>query len=56
MAVHYGSFLKRCFFVLAYEITWSTISQNDWIDANISGGYLDLEPLIVIFTSPVRPR
>ncbi|ROR47842.1 UNVERIFIED_ORG: cell filamentation protein [Providencia alcalifaciens] len=49
-------FLEEMLFVLGYEITWPTISQNDWIDANIAGVYLDLEPLIAIFTSAVQPR
>ncbi len=49
-------FFEEMLFVLGYEITWPTISQNDWIDANISGVYLDLEPLIAIFTSAVQPR
>ena len=49
-------FFEEMLFVLGYEITWPTISQNDWIDANIAGIYLDLEPLIAIFTSAVQPR
>lgn len=49
-------FFEEMLFVLGYEITWPTISQNDWIDTNIAGVYLDLEPLIAIFTSAVQPR
>lgn len=49
-------FFEEMLFVLGYEITWPAISQNDWIDANIAGVYLDLEPLIAIFTSAVQPR
>lgn len=49
-------FFEEMLFVLGYEITWPTISQNDWIDANIAGVYLELEPLIAIFTSAVQPR
>lgn len=49
-------FFEEMLFVLGYEITWPAISQNDWVDANIAGVYLDLEPLIAIFTSAVQPR
>lgn len=41
---------KVLLFILGYEIKWSAISQQDLINANIAGVYLDLKPLIAIFT------
>lgn len=49
-------FFEEMLFVLGYEIQWPAISQQRWIDANIAGVYLDLKPLIAIFTSAVNPR
>ncbi|EOW0440666.1 Fic/DOC family protein [Providencia rettgeri] len=49
-------FFEEMLFVLGYEIQWPAISQQHWIDANIAGVYLDLNPLIAIFTSAVNPR
>lgn len=49
-------FFEEMLFVLGYEITWPTIFLNDWIDANIASVYLDLEPVITIYTSAVQPR
>ena len=36
-------------FVLGYDLNWPVITQQQWIDANIAGVYLDLEPLNAIF-------
>ncbi|HEM8293742.1 Fic/DOC family protein [Providencia vermicola] len=49
-------FFEEMLFVLGYDIKWPAISQQDWINANIAGVYLDLKPLIAIFTSAVNPR
>ncbi|WIE10434.1 Fic/DOC family protein [Providencia rettgeri] len=49
-------FFEEMLFVLGYEIQWPVISQQHWIDANVAGIYLDLNPLIAIFTSAVNPR
>ncbi|WP_442960067.1 Fic/DOC family protein [Providencia sp. PROV197] len=49
-------FFEEMLFVLGYEIQWPAISQQHWIDANVASVYLDLNPLIAIFTSAVNPR
>ncbi|WP_272682124.1 Fic/DOC family protein [Providencia sp. PROV129] len=49
-------FFEEMLFVLGYDIKWPAISQQDWINANVAGVYLDLNPLIAIFTSAVKPR
>ncbi|HHR5914066.1 TPA: Fic/DOC family protein [Providencia alcalifaciens] len=49
-------FFEEMLFVLGYDIKWPAISQQDWINANIAGVYLDLNPLIAIFTSAINPR
>ncbi|MFA0288635.1 cell filamentation protein Fic, partial [Vibrio sp. 10N.222.45.F7] len=42
-------FFEELVFVLGYTIEWPKITQQEWIDANIAGVSLDLEPLITIF-------
>ncbi|MBQ0211747.1 hypothetical protein RHA65_19975 [Providencia rettgeri] len=49
-------FFEEMLFVLGYEKQWPAIPQQHWIDANIAGVYLDLKPLIAIFTPAVNPR
>ena len=42
-------FFEEMLFVLGYDLNWPTISQQQWVEANIAGVYLDLEPLKAIF-------
>ena len=42
-------FFEEMAFLLGYEITWPPISQQEWVNANIAGVNLNLEPLQQIF-------
>lgn len=42
-------FFEEMLFVLGYDLNWPVITQQQWIDANVAGVYLDLEPLKAIF-------
>lgn len=46
-------FFEELLFTLGYEITWPKISRQEWIDANIAGVHLNLEPLKVIFSQAI---
>lgn len=43
------SFFEEMLFTLGYDIIWPKISQQDWIQANITGVKLNLSPLEAIF-------
>jgi cell filamentation protein len=40
-------------FVLGYDLNWPVITQQQWVEANIAGVYLDLEPLKSIFRQAI---
>ncbi len=42
-------FFEEMAFLLGYEIIWPSISQEEWVEANIAGANLNLEPLKLIF-------
>lgn len=46
-------FFEELLFTLGYDVTWPNISQQDWIDANIAGGNLNLEFLKIIFSQSI---
>ncbi|WP_165311060.1 Fic/DOC family protein [Vibrio ziniensis] len=46
-------FFEEMVFILGYEIHWPQITEQDWIDANIAGVNLNLNPLLNIFTQAV---
>jgi cell filamentation protein len=46
-------FFEELLFTLGYDVTWPKISQKDWIDANIAGVNLNLDPLRVIFSQAI---
>ncbi|WP_159651079.1 Fic/DOC family protein [Vibrio atypicus] len=46
-------FFEEMLFLLGYDLNWPVISQQQWIDANIAGVYLDLEPLKSIFRQAI---
>ncbi|RVU37040.1 cell filamentation protein Fic [Rheinheimera riviphila] len=48
-------FFEELLFALGYDLTWPEISQQDWVNANISGVELDLAPLITIFRQAIAP-
>lgn len=49
-------FFEEMIFILGYEIRWPQITEQDWIDANIAGRDLNLNPLIGIFSKAVTKR
>ena len=46
-------FFEELIFVLGYDIEWSKISQQEWVDANVAGVALHLNPLIEIFNAAI---
>ncbi len=46
-------FFEELMFVLGYEVTWPQISKKEWIEANIAGINMDLEPLKRIFSQTI---
>ena len=42
-------FFEEMLFVLGYDLTWPELTKEQWVEANIAGVYLDLEPLKTIF-------
>jgi len=46
-------FFEELLFALGYNVTWPKISRQEWIDANIAGVHLNLEPLKVIFSQAI---
>lgn len=49
-------FFEELLFTLGYELRWPQISKETWIDANIAGYDLNLEPLKAIFSQAVIRR
>ncbi|WCE32108.1 Fic/DOC family protein [Vibrio sp. SCSIO 43137] len=49
-------FFEELLFVLGYEVRWPQLTQQDWIDANVAGVYLDLKPLVAIFEEAILPQ
>jgi len=49
-------FFEELLFVLGYEVRWPQLTQQDWIDANVAGVYLDLNPLVAIFKKAILPQ
>ena len=48
-------FFEEMLFCLGYDVHWPHITKAQWVDANIAGVQLDLEPLIEIFDQSVTP-
>lgn len=46
-------FFEEMLFFLGYDVIWPVISQQEWINANVSGVNLDLAPLKTIFSRAV---
>ena len=49
-------FFEELLFTLGYELRWPEISKEAWLDANIAGYDLNLEPLKTIFYQAVIRR
>jgi cell filamentation protein len=49
-------FFDEPLFTLGYELRWPQISKETWIDANIAGYALNLEPLKAIFSQAIIRR
>lgn len=49
-------FFEELLFALGYELTWPTISQDDWVAANIAGVALNLAPLEAIFQQAISTK
>ena len=49
-------FFEEMLFVLGYDVLWPEISQQEWINANIAGVNLDLQPLVSIFSRAIKLR
>ncbi|MCG3728765.1 Fic/DOC family protein [Vibrio cincinnatiensis] len=43
-------FFEEMVFILGYELTWPSITQQQWIEANIAGVHANLVPLQAIFS------
>lgn len=46
-------FFEEMLYTLGYDITWPRISRQNWIDANVAGVNLNLEPLKIIFSRAI---
>jgi cell filamentation protein len=46
-------FFEEMLFTVGYDVTWPKISRQNWIDANVAGVNLNLEPLKVIFNRAI---
>ncbi len=46
-------FFEEMVFILGYELTWPPITRQQWLEANLAGVHLDLQPLITIFEQAV---
>lgn len=46
-------FFEELLFTLGYAVAWPKISRKEWIDANIAGVFLNLEPLKIIFSKAI---
>ena len=49
-------FFEELLFTLGYEVIWPSISQQQWIDANVAGVNLNLAPLEKIFSEAITSR
>lgn len=49
-------FFEELLFALGYELRWPPISKEKWVDANIAGYDLNLEPLKTIFSRALIKR
>lgn len=49
-------FFEEMLFTLGYDVLWPEISQQEWVDANVSGVNLDLQPLVDIFSRAMKSR
>lgn len=49
-------FFEELLFTLGHELRWPHISRETWIDANIAGYALNLEPLKAIFYQAITIR
>jgi len=48
-------FFEELLFALGYELIWPDLPQADWVNANIAGVDLNLEPLKKIFQQAITP-
>jgi len=46
-------FFEEMLFTIGYDVNWPKISRQNWIDANVAGVNLNLEPLKVIFNQAI---
>lgn len=46
-------FFEELLFTLGYNLTWPKLSREEWIDANIAGYHLNLQPLKNIFAQSI---
>lgn len=46
-------FFEEMLHTIGYDVTWPKISRQNWIDANVAGVNLNLEPLKVIFSRAI---
>ncbi|MCK7460191.1 Fic/DOC family protein [Idiomarina aminovorans] len=47
-------FFEEVMFSLGYDVTWPLLSQEQWIEANVAGVLLNLNPLEQIFEQALR--
>lgn len=47
-------FFEEVMFSLGYDVTWPPLSQEQWIEANVAGVFLNLNPLEHIFEQALR--
>lgn len=49
-------FFEEMLFAAGYSVTWPNISRESWIQANVAGVNLDLEPLKLIFSQAISEQ
>lgn len=49
-------FFEEMLFATGYSITWPNVSRESWIEANVAGVNLDLEPLTLIFSEAISEQ
>ena len=47
-------FFEEMMFSLGYDVTWPKLSQEQWIEANVAGVHLNLDPLKNIFEQALQ--
>lgn len=47
-------FFEEVMFSVGYDVTWPPLSQEQWIEANVAGVFLNLNPLEHIFEQALR--